>query len=197
MNRFLKHWTRTEQTFRLRARIAVYADDFVILSRGKAEEALEWSRDVLTQMGLTLNMTKTSIKDARTETFDFLGYSFGPHRRWNDGELYMGASPSKKSIARLRARVREVLRPSARPWPEICAELNAVLRGWSAYFNHGTRYKVHTTIDTHVVQNVRGFLTRRHKVPTRGTRRFSYEAIFGELGVVSLRRSWQPYHREA
>lgn len=196
MNRFLKHWTRTGQTFKLRARIAVYADDFVILSRGKADEALEWSRDVLTRMGLTLNMVKTSIKDARSETFDFLGYSFGPHRRWQDGALYMGASPSKKSIARLRARIGEVLRPSSRPWREICADLNAVLRGWSAYFSHGARYKAHTMIDHHVVQHVRGFLTRRHKVSTRGTRRFSYEAIYGELGVMSLRQSWQPYHRQ-
>lgn len=192
MNRFLKHWTRTEQTFRLRARIVVYADDFVILSRGKAEEALEWSRDVLTRMGLTLNMAKTSIKDARTETFDFLGYTFGPHRRWKDGELYMGASPSKKSIARVRARVREVLRPSPRPWPEIRDDLNALLRGWNAYFCHGTRRKAHTLIDNHVVNNVRGFLRRRHKVSTRGTRRFNYETIFGELGIMSLRASWKP-----
>ncbi len=196
MNRFLKHWTRTGQTFQLRARIVVYADDFVILSRGKADEALRWSQDVLTRMGLTLNMSKTSIKDARTEPFDFLGYSFGPHRRWKDGQVYMGASPSKKSVARLRGRVREVLRPSARPWPEIRNELNAVLRGWSAYFSHGARYKAHTAIDNHVVQNVRGFLTRRHKVHTRGTRRFSYEAIFGEFGVLSLRQSWQPYHQK-
>lgn len=197
MNRFLKHWTRTGQTFRLRARIVSYADDFVILSRGRAAEALEWSRDVLTRLGLTLNEEKTSLKDARRETFDFLGYSFGPHRRWKDGQVYLGCSPSKKSVARLRARVREVLRPSARPWPEIRDDLNAVLRGWSAYFSHGALYKAHTAIDNHVVQNVRGFLTRRHKVQTRGTRRFSHDVIYGELGVASLRREWQPYRREA
>lgn len=196
MNRFLKHWTRTRQTFRLQARIVVYADDFVILSRGRAEEALEWSRDVLTRMGLTLNMVKTSIKDARTETFDFLGYSFGPHRRWQDGQLYMGASPSKKSIAHVRARVREVLRPSPRPWPEIRDDLNALLRGWNSYFCHGARRKAHTLIDNHVVNNVRGFLRRRHKVRTRGTRRFNYETIFGELGIMSLRQSWTPYRRQ-
>ena len=196
MNRFLKHWTRTKQTFRLQARIVVYADDFVILSRGRAEEALEWSRDVLTRMGLSLNMAKTSIKDARTETFDFLGYSFGPHRRWHDGKLYMGVSPSKKSIARVRKGIGEVLRPSARPWHAICADLNAKLCGWSAYFSYGARYKAHTMIDNHVVKHVRGFLTRRHKVSTRGTRRFNYETIFGELGIMSLRQSWTPYRRQ-
>ena len=54
---------------------------------------------VMARLGLTVNETKTSIKDARRETFDFLGYSFGPHRRWDDGRRYLGASPSKKSIA--------------------------------------------------------------------------------------------------
>jgi hypothetical protein len=36
-----------------------YADDFVILSRGFAPEALNWSRSVLTRLGLTLNEEKT------------------------------------------------------------------------------------------------------------------------------------------
>jgi hypothetical protein len=28
---------------------------------------------------------KTSVRDARYERFDFLGYTFGPHRDWKDG----------------------------------------------------------------------------------------------------------------
>lgn len=43
-------------------------------------EALDWTRKVMTRIGLTLNEAKTSIKQARRERFDFLGYSFGPHR---------------------------------------------------------------------------------------------------------------------
>jgi RNA-directed DNA polymerase len=43
-------------------------------------------------------------------------------------------------------------------------------------------------VDQYVAQRVRHFLGRRHKVPTRGTWRFSTEIIFGELGVVRLRR---------
>lgn len=198
MNRFLKYWTITGQAPRLRARVVSYADDFVILSQGHAAEALDWTRGVMTRLGLALNEAKTTIKDARHETVDFLGYTFGPHRRWNDGQWYLGASPSKTSIARLRARVREVLRPSnAQPWREVRNDLNAALRGWNAYFGYGARLTAHKAIDRHVVQNVRRFLVRRHKVPTRGTRRFSYEAIYGELGVLSLCREWRPYRRQA
>src|SRR3954447_24302291 len=51
---------------------------FVILSRGRAAEALTWTKAVMTRLGLSLNEAKTSLKDARQERFDFLGYSFGP-----------------------------------------------------------------------------------------------------------------------
>jgi len=112
MNRFLKYWTKTEQPRRLRARIVSYADDFVILSRGKAAEALDWTRRAITRLGLTLNEAKTKLKDARRERFEFLGYSFGLHRHWRDGKPYLGASPSPKSVARLKQSVRDHLKAS-------------------------------------------------------------------------------------
>jgi len=67
MNRFLKHWRLTRRGEAFRAHVISYADDFVILSRGHAAEALAWTRAVMTKLGLTLNEAKTSLKDARTE----------------------------------------------------------------------------------------------------------------------------------
>ena len=75
MNRFLKHWRNTGRGEAFRAAIVNYADDFVILSRGHAAEALAWTRDVMARLGLTLNEAKTSVRDAQAERFDFLGYS--------------------------------------------------------------------------------------------------------------------------
>jgi RNA-directed DNA polymerase len=75
MNRFLKHWRLTGRDEAFRAHIVNYADDFVILSQRSATEALAWTKAVMTKLGLTLNGAKTSLKDARTERFDFLGYS--------------------------------------------------------------------------------------------------------------------------
>ncbi len=105
MNRFLKYWRITGQGPRLRAEVVNYADDFVILSRGHATEALTWTRQVMTRLGLTLNEAKTSVRDGRKESFDFLGCSFGPHRYRKDGHWYLGASPSKTSGARLKPKV--------------------------------------------------------------------------------------------
>jgi RNA-directed DNA polymerase len=73
MNRFLKHWRLTGRGEAFHARVVSYADDFVILSRGHAEEALTWTSAVMTKLGLTLNEAKTSVKDARREGFDCLG----------------------------------------------------------------------------------------------------------------------------
>src|SRR5260370_511644 len=55
MNRMLKGWRQTKRGEQFRAQIVNYADDFVILSRGKAKEALEWTRVVLERLALTLN----------------------------------------------------------------------------------------------------------------------------------------------
>ena len=56
------------------------ATHLVILSRGHAAEALAWTKAVMTRLGLTLNEVKTLLRNAQQERFDFLGYSFGPHR---------------------------------------------------------------------------------------------------------------------
>jgi RNA-directed DNA polymerase len=103
MNRFLKHWRLSGCDKAFRAHVVAYADDFVILSRGRAPEALTWTKAVMTKLGLTLNEDKTSVRDARQERLAFLGYSFGPHYPYKgNGQWYWGASPSKKSVQRLR-----------------------------------------------------------------------------------------------
>jgi RNA-directed DNA polymerase len=189
MNRFLKHWRRTGRGEAYRARVISYADDFVILSRGCADEALAWTQAVMTKLGLTLNKTKTAIRDARRERFDFLGYSFGPHRYRKDGHWYLGASPSKKSVLRLKTKVSDLLVPgNMGAWPEVRDRLNRLLGGWAAYFSHGTRMPAYRAVDNHVYDRVRHFLVRRHKVPSLGTNRFPAEAVFGALGVLRLRR---------
>jgi RNA-directed DNA polymerase len=189
MNRFLKHWRLTARGDAFHAHVISYADDFVILSRGHAVEALAWTKAVMTKLGLSINEDKTSVKDARTESFDFLGYTFGPHRFRKDGHWYLGASPSKKSVQRLKTKVGEWLVPGNRgTWLTVRDQLNRLLRGWSAYFSYGTRLSAYRAIDNHVYDHVRHFLARRHKVQGRGTRRFSREHVFGELGVLHLRR---------
>ena len=189
MNRFLKHWRLTERGEAFRAHVISYADDFVILSRGSAEEALAWTKVVMTKLGLSLNEAKTSVKNARHESFDFLGYTLGPRHFPEGGRWYLGASPSKKSVQRFKTKVSDLLRPGNKgPWTEVQTRLNRLLVGWSAYFSHGALASAYQAVDDHVYDRVRSFLCKRHKAPGRGTKRFSREIVYEELGVLSLRR---------
>src|SRR3954467_2707043 len=189
MNRFLKHWRLTGRGEAFQAHVVSYADDFVILSRGRAAEALTWTKAVMTRLGLSLNEAKTSLKDARQERFDFLGYSFGPHYYKANGRRYLGASPSKKSVQRLKAKVANLLTPGHNePWDEVRDTLNRSLRGWSNYFAYGTSRPAFRGMDQYVTERVRAFLARRHKVHGRGNRQFTFDVIHGERGVLALER---------
>src|ERR1700752_2614955 len=171
MNRFLKHWRLTGCGEAFSAHVVAYADDFVILSRGRAAEALAWTKAVVTKLGLTLNEAKTSLRNARQECFDFLGYAFGPHHDERGGERYLGASPSKKSVRRIKSTVSELLVPREKgSWPNVRDRLNRLLQGWSAYFSYGTRTRAYRAVDYHVCDRVRHFLRHRRKLHGRGAR---------------------------
>jgi RNA-directed DNA polymerase len=187
MNRFLKYWRITGREEFFQAQVVNYADDFVILSRRKAAEALDWTRGVMSRIGLTLNEAKTHIRQANAERFDFLGYTFGPHRFRKDGYVFLGRSPSKKSVARLRLKVGDLLVPgNMKPWPEVRDRLNATLRGWSNYFCQGDCYPAYRAVNHYVYERVRVFLRRRHQVSSLGTAQFSDRVVFGKLGVLRL-----------
>jgi RNA-directed DNA polymerase len=82
-----------------------------------------------------------------------------------------------------------MLRPRNKgAWSAVRDRLNRLLAGWSAYFGYGTRLQAYRAVDNHVYDRVRCFLVRRHKVQGRGTRRFAREEVYGELGVLLLKR---------
>jgi RNA-directed DNA polymerase len=187
MNRMLKGFRQTRRGEQFQAHIVNYADDFVIQSRGKATEALEWTRGVLGRLGLTLNEKKTSIRNARQERFDFLGYTFGPHVNPRGGGRYMGYSPSPKSVSRIKRKVGELLdRRNGATWEEVCQTLNRQLQGWRRYFSCGSTSRAYRAVDEYVYDRVRNFLRRRHKVSSQGTRQFPAERVYGTLGVLRL-----------
>ena len=187
MNRMLKGFRQTRRGEQFRAQIIDYADDFVIVSRGKAAAALEWAREVVGRLGLTLNEKKTSIRNAREEHFDFLGYTFGPHYSKRTGRRYIGYSPSNKSVGKIKENVGKLLVPgNVKPWAEVRERLNQKLDGWRAYFSCGSKAKAYQAVDEHVYDKVRHFLRRRQQVSSQGTRQFPEERVFGSLGVVRL-----------
>jgi RNA-directed DNA polymerase len=176
MPKFVKPWRLSGCDEAFRAHVVAYADDFVTCCRGHAAEPLTWKKAVMTKLGLTLNEDKTSLRDARQERFSYRG----------NGQWYWGASPSKKSVQRLKTKVRKLLVPGNNaPWQEVRDKLNRSLRGWSNYFYHGTRRPAFCGVDFYVRERVRPFLVRRHKVAGRGKHQFSFDVLHGERGVPS------------
>jgi RNA-directed DNA polymerase len=187
MHRFIKAFRKAELDQRYGAVLVVYADDFVVLCKRQAPQVLERIRRWFTAMGLELNEQKTTVKQARTEAFEFLGYTFTMLHSYKTGVRYPGAIPSQKASHRLKQDLRVWLtRTNPRPTAEIVATLNQKLRGWANYFRYGSVQRVRGNLEQFVYQRVRGFLRRRHQVQTRANRRFSRQYVFGELGVVAL-----------
>jgi RNA-directed DNA polymerase len=136
---------------------------------------------------LAIHPTKTRLCYVWEESFDFLGYTFGPVRHWQTGKRYTGSRPSKKSQKRLKEKINALLhRGNPGPWPELRARLNHLLSGWAEYFSFGQTGQADTAIWWHVLTRVHRFLCRRHKLRVGGTSRFGVKQVYGEVGVLDI-----------
>ncbi|HSJ75080.1 MAG TPA: group II intron reverse transcriptase/maturase [Gemmatimonadales bacterium] len=199
IHRLLKAWKKFGLERHLGARIINYADDLVILCRSRfgAESALKALRWIVERLGLRLNDQKTHLRDAKEEHFDFLGYTFGPMVSRRTGGRYLGVTPSKKRVKRFKQSLRTVLKPGNQGRiGDVVVEVNRRLTGWGNYFCVGTLGTVYRALDVYTCMLLRRFLVRRHKVPGRGTRRFSDQWLREQLGLRQLytRRKVAPLH---
>jgi RNA-directed DNA polymerase len=186
MRRFLKAWEVRGNDRRFGSRIVNYADDFVILRRRQAADALAEAQQILTRIGLTLNTTKTRICNAREESFNFLGYSFGTQYRFGSGQPYLAAYPSAKSVDRMKETLQRMVGHHM-PWQSeenLIGDLNRRLRGWMNYFSYGTLWKTYHRLERYLQQRVRGWLVHKHRVGSRGECRYPADYIYGTLGLV-------------
>ena len=76
MHRYIKAFRRYGLDQKYGAQLVTYADDLVVLCRQGAQEVLEKTRGWMASIGLALNEAKTGVRNARCESFYFLGYTF-------------------------------------------------------------------------------------------------------------------------
>lgn len=183
-------WERRDLSRRYGARLVRYADDFVILCRGRVDAPMEMVKMVLDRCDLRLNEKKTSVINAYKESFDFLGFCFQVRRSPRSGKFYPHVEPSERSVKRVKARVKELTdrRRTPVPLPYVISEVNGVVCGWSAYFHHGHSTKVLRRVKWFVEERVRTHLRRRYKVRTRtrGYNRFSTDYLYRKLGLYKI-----------
>jgi group II intron reverse transcriptase/maturase len=188
MRRFVKGWKTGGHEKRLKARIVNYADDFVICSRGMADEAMNVMRTMMSKLKLTVNEQKTRLCRLPEETFDFLGYTFGRNYDRRTGESYLGPRPSRKKVDRLCSAINELTtrRKAWRDVEELISRINRKLRGWSNYFGIGTVSKAYRNINSHTRYRVRQWLCAKFKEQGQGKKRFSNPYLHQKLGLHQL-----------
>lgn len=159
-----------------------YADDFVILCKTAedAHRALELVEQWVAGNGLALHPTKTRIVDARTERFDFLGYSFRGENHW----------PREKSLKNLRDAIRaRTRRTTGDSLQYVVDSVNPVLRGWFTYFQHSTYRNVFASVDGYVRRRLRSILRKRMKrkgISRKPDHQLWPNVLFAKHGLFSL-----------
>lgn len=185
MRRFVLGWKTLGHQNHFQARIVNYADDFVILCRRRADEALQTMRDLMRRIKLTVNETKTHVCRLPAESFNFLGYTFGRMYSPRTGRPYLGVRPSRKKVASICHELNEVA-ASLATWhpPEmLVSRMNEVIRGWAGYFSYGTLTPAYRIVHQHACHRVRRWLRRKFQIPGRGTRQFPDSYLQATLGL--------------
>jgi len=193
-------WDRNQLRRKLQAHIVRYADDFVVLCRGKVDAPLATVRHVLERLDLTLNETKAHIVDARQESFNFLGFEIRVSKSWKSGKSYQHICPAPKSLAKIKGRITQLTARERTPIPikDVVGSMNASLRGWVNYFHYRNSSGVLEKVRTHAEERLRTHLRKRHKVKDRGTGigRFPSQQLYTRYGLykVPTTAGWKTAH---
>ncbi len=195
MRRFVLGWKTLGHETRYQARIVNYADDFVILCRRRADDALEAMREMMRRLKLTVNETKTHVCRLPAGSFDFLGYTFGRMYSRRTGGAYIGARPARKKVLGVCRQLNELvgrLPPFIRP-EALVYQVNQVLRGWANYFCFGTYTSAFNLVNIHVNRRVRQWLCRKFEIKGLGYSQYPDSYLERELGLLNLTRFRRRY----
>jgi RNA-directed DNA polymerase len=174
------------------AKLARYADDFVVLARYQSARLREDIEGFIEgRMGLTINREKTRIVNLREEgeKLDFLGFTFRYERDlFGRGYRYLNLAPSARSLEKERERIRELTdhHHCFQPLPEMIERINRQTRGWKGYFNFGYARQAFRKINYFVQRRLIRHAHRRSQRPMKPAGNESYYGFFKRLGLKDL-----------
>lgn len=193
MRRFLVGWKQQGHEQRLQAHIVNYADDFVILSRGRAGAAMAAMRDMMAKLKLTVNERKTRQCTVPKETFTFLGFTFGLQTSWKTGRAYVAPLPAVKKVQAICDKISLATskRTEWRDEEDQVGWLNQILRGWANYFRLGYVTAAWQVVQQHACRRLRRWLRRKHKASAGHGQRHPDMQLYEQYGLVHLYRTVQ------
>jgi RNA-directed DNA polymerase len=188
MRRFIVGWKQLGHEARLDAHIVNYADDFVICTRGNADEALATMREMMGKLKLTVNEKKTRRATLPADAFTFLGYTFCRQYSRRTGAAYLGPRPAVKRIRGLCRGISELTdrQTCLREVGTEVAYLNRKLTGWANYFCLGPAVRVYGIVMKHARRRLRRWLCAKHKVRSRRYARYPNAYLHDQLHLVLL-----------
>jgi RNA-directed DNA polymerase len=190
MRRFVLGWKQLGHEQRLDAHIVNYADDFVILSRGRAAEALATMRDMMAKLKLTVNEKKTRQCSLPEDTFTFLGFTFGRQHSWRTGRAYLAPAPAAKKVQAICDKISEATRGQTtwRTEREQVVKLNQLLVGWATYFRLGYVTGAWQIVQQHACRRLRWWMRRKHKEKAGRGQQYPDMQLYERWGLANLVR---------
>ena len=171
-----------------------------MLCKGNIDEPLAAVRHILGRLDLVLNESKTHIVDAWQDSFSFLGFEIRMSKGLATGKHYPNVCPAPKSIAKIKARMKELTTRNRTPIPlmKIVDDMNASLRGWVNYFHFRNSSKAMKVVGEYAELRLRLQLRKRHKIKNwkAGSVRFPRQKIYGHYGLYKppTKAAWKPAH---
>lgn len=159
-------------------RFVRYADDFIVTAnrRWKVRRADRLVRELLTDIGLSLNETKSGVRNLERDHIEFLGFSFyGRFLRPRDRAI----TSFKNQIRYLTRRNRGVSLQA------VIDSINPVIRGWGNYFRDGHIAHLFRELDKWVRMRLRSYVSKRRAQSFRLNTALP-TALLSRLGLVSL-----------
>jgi RNA-directed DNA polymerase len=158
---------------------------------GRAAEAYQAMRDLLSRLRLTVNEKKTRTCSVWKETFTFLGFTFGVQTSWRTGRVYVTPCPSKKKVQAICQEISRVTerRTEWRDDDEQVARLNQKLVGWATYFRLGYVTAAWRVVQQHTCRRLRQWLRRKHRKSRDRTQSCPDMRLYEEYGLVNLVRA--------
>lgn len=193
MRRFVLGWKTLGHEQRLDAHIVNYADDFVILTRDNADEAMATMRDMMSKLNLTVNEKKTRKCSLPEETFTFLGFTFGRQTSWRTGRAYLAPAPAVKKIQAICDKISEETSRSTtfRIEREQVTKLNQMLVGWANYFRLGYVTAAWQVVQQHACRRLRWWMRRKHKEKAGQGEQYPDMQLYEQWGLANLVRCVQ------
>lgn len=169
-------------------KIVRYADDFVLMGSKIPDIVLDKLKRLLDRMGLMLNEQKTKRINAKTTSFDFLGFTVRYSKSLFDNGHFWNISPSKKAEDKIREKFREYLKTHGHCGPQqIASDLNAIIRGWLNYFDiNGVSYTKLSKIRMrlYLYFKLLRYYNRKSQRRSRLYRHNAYEVLIRKHGLI-------------